>query len=155
SQIARMRRLGLEPGKSFDYAKASPTVRAALDRAVGVGQKQMAEKLPTLARVVNGWQMNTDSMGVYGDNYLKRAIVAMVGLGANQPDDAVYPLAVRDANGQPLDGAKAYVLHFEKDELPPVEAFWSVTMYDAQGFAVPNKLNRFAIGDRDDLHFNT
>jgi hypothetical protein len=86
--------------------------------------------------------------------YLKRAIVALVGLGANQPEDAIYPLAIVDAGGQPLVGGQKYVLHFAKSELPPVEAFWSVTMYDAEGFQVANALNRFAIGDRDALKYN-
>ncbi|MFH7243818.1 MAG: DUF1254 domain-containing protein [Spirulina sp.] len=154
STIARMGRLGLVVGESFDLASADPAFQAGLNRAVVDGLKLMVEKLPTLAKVVNGWQMNTDTIGVYGNYYLKRAIVAMVGLGANQPQDAVYPLNVVDADGQPMDGAHSYVLHFEKAELPPVEAFWSITMYDAEGFQVANSLDRFAIGDRDDLTYN-
>jgi hypothetical protein len=78
----------------------------------------------------------------------------MIGLGASQPQDAIYPLNVADADGQPLTGDNDYVLHFEKGELPPVEAFWSVTMYDAEGFQAANPINRFAIGDRDSLSYN-
>jgi hypothetical protein len=86
---------------------------------------------------------------------LKRAIVAQRGLGANQPEDAIYPLNLVDKDGKPLAGGDAkYVLHFTKDELPPVDAFWSVTMYDEQGFQIANPLNRFAIGDRDALKYN-
>ncbi len=154
SQVARLRRIGIVPGKGFNLDKAPPAVKAGLERAILDGLKEMKEKLPTLAQVVNGWQMNTNTMGVYGDYYLKRAIVAMAGLGANQPEDAIYPLCLGDADGKPLDGANKYVLHFTKAELPPVEAFWSVTMYDAEGFQVANKLNRFAIGDRDELKYN-
>ena len=154
SMTARLKRLGLEPGKSFDFDKTSSAVKAALERAVVDGLKAMKDKLPTLARVVNGWQMNTDTMGVYGDFYLKRAIVAMVGLGANQPDDAIYPLNMADADGKTTDGANKYVLHFSKAQLPPVNAFWSVTMYDAEGFQIANQLDRFAIGDRDALTYN-
>lgn len=154
STIARLNRLGIVPGQSFAFDQASSAIKAGLEQAVVDGLKLMQEKLPTLARVVNGWQMNTDTMGVYGNYYLKRAIVAMVGLGANQPQDAIYPLCLTDADGKPLDGSNRYVLHFTKDELPPVEAFWSITMYDAEGFQVINKLNRFAIGDRDDLKYN-
>jgi hypothetical protein len=154
SQLARLKRIGIEPGKGFDYDKATPAVKAALDRAVVDGLKLMQAKIPTLARVANGWQMNTDTMGVYGNYYLKRAIVAMIGLGANQPEDAVYPLCVGDADGKPLVGSNKYVVHFTKEELPPVNAFWSFTMYDEEGFQVANKLNRFAIGDRDDLKYN-
>jgi hypothetical protein len=69
--------------------------------------------------VTNGWQMNTDTMGVYGNYYLKRAIVAMVGLGANQVEDAIYPLNVADADGKPVMAENKYVLQFDKDELPP------------------------------------
>lgn len=155
STVARLRRLGIVPGQSFDVSKASPDIQAGLEQAAVDGLKLMQAKIPTLAKVVNGWQMNTDTMGVYGNYYLKRAIVAMVGLGANQPEDAIYPLCLADTEGNPLDGANRYVLHFAKEELPPVDAFWSVTMYDAEGFQVANPLNRFAIGDRDDLHYNS
>jgi hypothetical protein len=78
----------------------------------------------------------------------------MAGLGANQAVDAIYPLSVSDADGNPYKGTNKYVQHFEKDELPPVEAFWSVTMYDDQGFQSANEIDRFAIGDRDALQFN-
>ena len=154
STIARLGRIGIIPGKSFDLDGAAPAVKAGLEQAVVDGLKLMYAKLPTLAQVVNGWQMNTDTMGVYGNFYLKRAIVAMVGLGANQPQDAIYPLNLVDANGQPMEGGNRYVLHFSPTELPPVEAFWSLTMYDAEGFQVANSLDRFAIGDRDSLTYN-
>ena len=154
SQVARLKRIGIVPGRSFSFDKADPVIQKALQRAAPDGLKQMQAKLPTLARVVNGWQMNTDTMGAYGNYYLKRAIVAMVGLGANQEEDAIYPLCVADADGKPLDGANRYVLRFSKAELPPTNAFWSVTMYDANGFQASNRLNRFAIGDRDALKFN-
>jgi hypothetical protein len=154
SILARLKRLGIEPGRGFDFAKATPAVKAGLDRAVAAGLQGMKDKTPTLAKVVNGWQMNTDTMGVYGNSYLKRAIVAMVGLGANQPEDAVYPLCVSDADGKRLVGEHAYVLHFSKAELPPTGAFWSVTMYDAEGYQVANPLHRFAIGDRHALRYN-
>jgi hypothetical protein len=154
SILARMKRIGLEPGKSFDLAKAERAVRSALERAVPDALKEMEAKMPSMARAVNGWQMNTDTMGVYGNYYLKRAIIAMVGLGANQPEDAIYPMSVGDAEGKPLKGETNYVMHFAKEELPPVDAFWSITMYDADGFPVANPLNRFAIGDRDALKYN-
>jgi hypothetical protein len=154
SQIARMKRIGIEPGKSFDFEKAPAAVKAALERAVADGLKQMKAKYSTISPKINGWQMNTDTMGVYGNYYLKRAIVAQTGLGANQPGDAFYPQSITDADGKPMSGENKYVLHFSADELPPADAFWSVTMYDDQGFPVPNKLDRFAIGDRDTLKYN-
>jgi hypothetical protein len=89
--------------------------------------------------------MNTDTMGVYGNYSLKRAIVTQLGLGANLPEDAIYPLNIADETGKPLDGANRYVLHFEKSAIPPVSAFWSVTLYDSDGYQVANSLNRFAV----------
>jgi hypothetical protein len=151
SILARLKHIGFEAGKSFDAEKAGDEILA---RAASSGLQLMQEKMPTLARVVSGWQMNTDTMGVYGDYYLKRAIVAMAGLGANQPEDAIYPLNVADDAGQPVVAENSYVLHFTKEELPPVGAFWSVTMYDAEGFQVANPINRFAIGDRDPLKYS-
>jgi hypothetical protein len=154
STVARLSRVGIQPGQSFNIEQQDPAVRQALEAAPAAGTKAMLDKAPTFTRVVNGWQMNTDTMGVYGNYYLKRAFVAMVGLGANQPDDAVYPLIVADANGQPVTGENQYVMHFAADALPPAEAFWSLTMYDGDGFQVANELNRFAIGDRDALQYN-
>jgi hypothetical protein len=153
SLTAQMRRLGLVPGARF--ADLEPAVRSALHDVPAAALQAMQQAFPRLAKVVNGWQMNIDTMGVYGNFYVKRAVVAMVGLGANSAEDAVYPILLADADGKPLAGDNDYVLHFGKTELPPVRAFWSVTMYDAEGFQAANSLNRFAIGDRDPLQYNT
>lgn len=154
SQVARLERIGIRRGQPFDFASLSGPVQAGLRRAPAAALERMKAKGPTLARVINGWQMNTDTMGVYGNYYLKRALVAMVGLGANQPEDAVYPLCTGDADGKPLMGEHRYEIRFTKDQLPPTNAFWSLTMYDAEGFQVANPLNRFAIGDRDALRYD-
>jgi hypothetical protein len=103
---------------------------------------------------VNGWRIATENIGNYGTDYLQRACVELIGLGANLPEDAIYPIVYVDADGNPFTGSSRYVWHLAKDELPPVHAFWSLTLYDAEGFQVANDLNRFAIGDRDDLRFN-
>ncbi|KAA0971269.1 DUF1254 domain-containing protein [Aureimonas fodinaquatilis] len=154
STIARLKRIGIEPGQSFSPEKLDPAIQDALSKAAKDGLQQLRQNAPTITPIVNGWQMSTNTMGVYGNFYLKRAIVAMVGLGANQPEDAIYPNNLTDADGKPLTGENNYVLHFAKDEIPPVNAFWSLTMYDAEGFQVANSINRFAIGDRDALTFN-
>lgn len=144
--VAQMKRLGIEPGESFDAAKLDAATRQAIEAAPAAAQKLMAEKLPTIARVANYWSMNTDTMGVYGNYYLKRAIITQIGLGANVPEDAVYPLNLADGEGKPLDGAgNRYTLTFKAGEAPPADAFWSVTLYDAEGFQVGNTLNRFAL----------
>jgi hypothetical protein len=98
--------------------------------------------------------MNTDTIGVYGNYYLKRALVAQYGLGANLPEDAVYPANLTDHGGLPLDGASKYTLHFDKGETPPANAFWSVTLYDSAGFAVPNALNRLTLSSWMPLKYN-
>ena len=140
-----MKRIGIEPGKSFDMASAAPAVKKALESAPEAAQQLMKWKIPTLARVANGWSMNTDTMGVYGNYYLKRAIVTQLGLGANLPEDAIYPMNLADEAGRPLDGANKYSIHFDKGAAPPVDAFWSITLYDPEGYQVANPLNRFAV----------
>src|SRR6516225_1301456 len=152
--IARMKRIGIEPGKSLDFAKLSPAVQEALASAPEDAQKLMKWKVPTLARVVNYWSMNTDTMGVYGNYYLKRAIVAQMGLGANLPEDAIYPLNLGDEAGKALDGANKYTIHFDKASLPPAAAFWSITLYDSDGFQVANSLNRFALSSWMPFKYN-
>ena len=152
--MAQLKKIGIEPGTSFDPAKIDPRIRDALDKAPAEAQRLMAWKLPTMARVVNGWSMNTDTMGVYGNYYLKRAMVAQQGLGANLPEDAIYPFNLADDSGKPLDGANKYALHFDKTNMPPVNAFWSVTLYDSDGFQVANALNRFAVSSWMPLKYN-
>jgi len=143
--LARMKRIGIEPGKSFELSKLDPAVQKGIQGAPEQARQLMKWKVPTLARVANFWSMNTDTMGVYGNYYLKRAIVAQMGLGANLPEDAIYPLNLGDETGNPLDGANNYSIHYEKGGTPPVGAFWSITLYDSDGFQVGNALNRFAV----------
>lgn len=152
--VAQLKEIGIEPGKSFDFAALDPSIRKALETAPDDARRLMAWKIPTLARVVNGWSMNTDTMGVYGNYYLKRAIVSQFGLGANVPQDAIYPINLGDDSGKPLDGADAYAIHFDKDAIPPASAFWSITLYDASGFAVENALKRYAISSWMPLKYN-
>ena len=152
--IARMKRIGLVAGESFDIEKSAPAVKKALENAPEVGQKLMDWKVPTLARVANQWSMNTDTMGVYGNYYLKRAIIAYIGLGANVPEDAIYPMTLGDEAGRPLEGASRYTIHFDKGATPPANAFWSVTLYDQDGFQIPNSLNRFALSSWMPFRYN-
>jgi hypothetical protein len=152
--IAMMKRIGIEPGKSFDMDKLDPNVKKTLESVPEEARKLMQWKLPSLARVVNGWSMNTDTMGVYGNYYLKRAIVSQLGLGANLPADAIYPMNLGDETGKPLDGINKYTIHFDKDAVPPVDAFWSITLYDRDGYQVANSLNRFAVSSWMPFKYN-
>ena len=152
--LAQMQRIGIEPGSSFDISKLDAAVQKGLQAAPAEAQQLMKWKVPTIARVANYWSMNTDTMGVYGNYYLKRAIVAQLGLGANLPEDAIYPLNLADALGKPLNGASRYSIHFDKGATPPVDAFWSITLYDADGFQVDNVLHRFAVSSWMPFAFN-
>ncbi|RAI01068.1 hypothetical protein DLJ53_17790 [Acuticoccus sediminis] len=143
--LQRLERIGFIVGESYDVSAQSDVVQKAVSEAPARAQSLMQYMLPRLATTANGWSINTDTMGVYGVYYLKRAIVTQQGLGANRVADAVYPLNLVDADGQPLNGAHKYRIHFEKGELPPANAFWSVTLYDAEGYQVANSLNRFAV----------
>jgi hypothetical protein len=145
--IAQLKKIGIEPGKSFDISKADPAIQRGLDSAPQDAQKLMAWKVATIARVVDGWSMNTDTMGVYGNYYMKRAIITQLGLGANLPEDA-------DSAHQPLDGANKYTIHFDKGATPPADAFWSITLYDKDGFQVANSLNRFAVSSWMPFKYN-
>jgi hypothetical protein len=145
--VAELATLGLVPGKPFDITKADPIVATALKAAVQNGQKTILAARPSTigARVANGWAISTGG-GSYGTHYLRRAYFSLVGLGANLPEDAVYPLGKVDAAGKPMSGANDYVIHFAKGAIPPVNGFWSLTMYEGLGYFVPNPLKRYKVG---------
>lgn len=154
SQLARIANLGIVAGESFDASRFSAEELAEIDAGRAGALQDMLAALNTLGTNIDGWTTFTETMGVYGNYYFKRAVVTLIGLGANPAEDAVYPLLTADADGNPVAGENDYVIHFDADKLPPAYAFWSVTMYDAEGFQVANELDRFAIGDRDPLTYN-
>ncbi len=152
--VANLAKIRIVPGKPFDPAKLEPAVAKGLERGSVAGRDSIfAEAKKAQGKVVNGWDMMMD-IGRYGTNYQFRAVVALVGLGANLPDDAIYPHAKEDSDGKPLSGANQYTIHFPKGQLPPVGAFWSITMYNSKQFFVDNPIDRYAIGDRDKLKIN-
>jgi len=102
---------------------------------------------------INGWMFSTKT-GLYGTDYLNRAMITAVGLGANRPQDAIYPTSEEDAEGKPYDGSKKYVMHFDKGQTPPADGFWSLTMYNDQYFFVDNPLNRYTLSQRNKLAVN-
>lgn len=152
--LFRMQRLGIELGQPFDETKLTAQQVETINRAAKDALEEMPAAMRKAGAFVNGWNIGTENMGTYGTSYKRRAFVALGGLGCNLPEDAVYPTAFVDGEGQPLSGANKYVLHFEKGQLPPADAFWSVTMYDKEGFQVPNPISRFAISSHDQLQFN-
>ncbi|WP_256354377.1 MULTISPECIES: DUF1254 domain-containing protein [unclassified Variovorax] len=152
--LMRAAAIGLAPGLSFDASKLDPATIEAINAGAQDAKARLQKRLRDFGTRVNGWRVLTEGIGSYGSNYEQRAVIALAGLGANLPEDSIYPTTFVDADGKPFSADKSYVLHFDKDKLPPADAFWSVTLYDTQGFQVANAINRFAIGDRDALQFN-
>lgn len=144
--VAAMAKLGIIPGKEFDMSQDNTdTAKMGIEKIMSHGKEA--------GKVVNGWTMTTKT-GVYGTDYLQRAYIAAIGLGANLPEDAIYPATSVDSKGKPLNGKKCYVLHFDKGQLPPAKGFWSLTMYNDQYFFIQNPLNRYSISPRNDLKTN-
>lgn len=147
--------IGIVPGQTFDPETLPPEIWAAIQKGFAKGHEYIAEDLGAPESRKNGvWDIMPENIGHFGADYTLRAYIAHVGLGANVPEDAIYPSTRHDADGEPLNGAHKYVIHFENDELPPVKGFWSITMYNDRQFFVENPVNRYAIGDRDDLKLN-
>jgi len=147
--VAKLATLGIVPGKSFDFAAQPADVQAALMAAPKAGIPAIMAQFKHAGELVNGWTFTTDT-GFYGKEYTQRALVTAIGLGANLPQDAIYPTTQVDSSGRKLNGAKRYVVRFG-DGLPPVNGFWSLTMYDAQYFFVENPINRYSVSPRTNL----
>ncbi len=152
--LFRLRALGITSGQPFDASKLDAGAIATINQAAKDALDSMPAAMRKAGAFINGWNIGTENMGTYGTSYLRRAFVALAGLGCNLPEDAVYPTAYVDGEGQPLHGENKYVLHFEPSQTPPANAFWSLTMYDHDGFQVPNPLDRFALSSHSDLTFN-
>ena len=152
--IARMAKIGLVPGQDFD-----PSKLGLLDREVikTVPKRALVKMLEHLKKqkTTNGWLYFTSGVGNFGTDYLLRGMANALGPGWNRPQDAVYPLSQKDANGDEYNGGEhKYVIRFEKGQMPPAEAFWSLTMYDTDFFFVPNPINRYDLAQRDKLITN-
>ncbi len=151
--LAKMARLGIVPGKPFDLSKLDPAVAKSLKDVPKLGFKKIMAHFKAAGTFENGWIFTTKT-GVYGTGYLDRALITAIGLGANRPQDAVYPTSEEDATGKPYDGSKKYVMHFDKGQTPPADGFWSLTMYDDQYFFVDNPLNRYTLSSRFNFTYN-
>ena len=148
--LARLAQLEIKPGQAVHLSGSN-----ALSFSLGrwIANQRVMKALNTKAQD-GSWSYPPLNLGRYGTDYNTRAAVAMVGLGANLPEDAMYPNTVLDHQGQALNGKHRYRLHFAANALPPVKAFWSITAYGADEFLIDNPMQRFAIGDRDRLVFN-
>lgn len=143
--LEKLKAIGIVPGAKFDPSTLDPAVAKGLEQSLPAALEKLTAASKEAGAPVNGWRVPSMILGNFGTDYGTRAVVSLVGLGANLPQDAVYPSAFVDADGQPLDGADRYVIRFDKDATPPVNAFWSITLYDANSFFVANPINRQAI----------
>jgi hypothetical protein len=150
--LAKFASIGLVPGKDFDASRLHADFMGRIPQ-IAFDRIMLQFKVNKEVQHVNGWNFTTKT-GLYGTDYLMRALVTAIGLGANRPQDAVYPTSLKDADDTAYDGADTYVIRFEKGQTPPVEGFWSITMYDAQYFFVANPINRYSISPRQNLKSN-
>ncbi|XQM38349.1 DUF1254 domain-containing protein [Cupriavidus sp. H19C3] len=153
AMVEKMNRMGLKPGEAFKTTVLEPSTARAVQEGATAALSGIAAEAKKREAGDTGWRMSRDG-GDYGTNYALRAADAMIGVGANLPEDALYPIARADATGRPFDGGSRYVLHFDKGQLPPVKAFWSLSLYNSQQGLVRNPINRYSIGSRDRLHYN-
>lgn len=151
--VAKLAKLGILPGQAFDGSKLGDEAAKALADVPKLGFEKIMGHFKEAGRMENGWTFSTKT-GLYGTDYLQRAFVTAIGLGANRPQDAVYPTSEADAEGKPYSGASKYVMHFPKGQLPPADGFWSLTMYNGEYFFVANPLNRYSISARQNLKAN-
>lgn len=152
--LRSLEKIGVTPGDSVNASQYNFVQRRLIDLAVTMTKEKIAEELASDRAIENGWSVIRDGIGVYGINYPLRAVVSMIGLGALPPEEASYPNAISDISKQALSGEYSYLIHFDAGQTPPVDAFWSLTMYDQHEFLVDNPIQRYAIGDRDELHLN-
>lgn len=134
-------------GDSLDESALSEADREAVAAGLVDGHEQVTRRARELGTQVGGWTINYVGPR-FGDDPLLRAGVARDQIFVTVPEEGLYPLGKTDVSGQPLDGRHTYRIHFPARQLPPVEAFWSVTMYTADGFLVPNKCEVYSLGDR-------
>ncbi len=154
--LARFAKIGLEACKTFELGKLDAATQAALkDLPKEALQAINENRESSMGKMVNGWSI-TKGLGVYGTDYMKRAVVAAFGWPANLQEDAVYPYTLVDSKGEKLNGAHKYTLTWAKGQTPPVNAFWSITMYmiDNGWWFVPNALNKFTVSPRNNLKTN-
>jgi len=152
TRVEALKKLGVEPGKSFDTSKLDPAILKGINLAPYEVYKLFDEG-PYSMKTVNGW-INMQDIGAYGTDYQTRAYVAFMGLGALTKEDAAYPSAFVDSTGTALDGSRNYVMHFNKGEFPPSKVnVWSISPYRGN-FYVRNSLNRYGILSSMPLKYN-
>jgi hypothetical protein len=151
--VTKLAGIGIGPGK-VPSQQANDTIKAALETGITQGKKLIAAKVANFGIKVNGWTMNA-ALGVYATDYLTRAATTQYGFGANIGQEAFYPVLFTDSEDKLLSGANNYTIHFEPAQLPPVHAFWSITLYNNKTLFVDNPINRYSVGMFTGLKNNT
>ncbi|MGS1007873.1 DUF1254 domain-containing protein [Achromobacter anxifer] len=152
--LDRMRRIGLDGRQPFSYGRLSPAVQQALAQAQPLAGRRIADGVSRLGTPMNGWSTVLSGIGTYGTDYTRRAAIAYAGLGAPTPEDVLYPVTVSDSKGRALNSNEDYVLHFDKGQLPPANAFWSLHVYDEKHGFADNPANRYVLRSTDGLKYN-
>lgn len=154
--INKLKNIGIQAGANFKLPEDNFILKQKLNAIPKVIHKRLRERKansdPSLMK--NNWTMITSKLGEYADDYLTRSYVSFVGLGANLAEDAIYPFTTTDSDGNPLDGSQTYRIHMDSMDIPPVNAFWSLTAYNEDDFLIENEHNKFAINSKDPLHYN-
>ncbi|MGR8960997.1 DUF1254 domain-containing protein [Rhizobium leguminosarum] len=144
--MARFAKIGVEPGKTFDASKLSPETKTAIDQGMADAWADLAalRKRVDAGEVTSGDMFGTREY--LKNNYLYRMAASVLGIYGNSKEEAMYPVYAIDSDGKKLDGANKYTVHFAADQLPPVNAFWSLTMYNLpQSLLVANPINRYLL----------
>jgi hypothetical protein len=141
-----LREINMDPATKFEWDRLSPQARRGLERATADAHKMIADRMPRVVPIANNWQIVRLDKRMSGEPMVA-ASGAMLGLLWNPKEVSTYDVAFKDGSGAQLDGRNRYVIRFAPP--PPVNGFWSLTMYSAQNqLFVPNKLDRYAVGDR-------
>lgn len=155
AMISKMAALGMFPDKEFNYDQLPAELKEAINSGYFAGQESFAKfqrGTPNL-RMANGWG-HPILAGRYGTNYEVRALMTKMGLETAAPQDMAIAQAMVDGKGERLNGGFKYLLKFPKERVPPVQGFWSISLYNTRKFFVPNSLNRFALTNTQGLKKN-
>lgn len=152
--LTRMQRIGLVGPQPFSYDRLDPAVKQALEEARTVAGRRIADTVTRLGTPLNGWNTVLSGIGTYGTDYVRRAAIAYAGLGATTPSEALYPVTAVDDDGRRLRSDDDYILHFDKGQLPPVNASWSLTLYNESNNLAPNRAGRYTVRSTDPLKYN-
>lgn len=152
--LKELKYFGLTPGEDYPYDKLSDEQKQSFNESVKIAQQHIIKQSQNLGHATSGWKIIPKYVGNYRNQYLIRAAIAYLALGSPLFKDLAYLTTSVDAQNKQLNGTNNYLLHFDKKQLPPTYAFWSLTLYDTEGSLVGNPIDRYALGSNDSLQHN-